>query len=83
MPEQPDLNYRNPEVKAAIAAAIRFWLKRGVDGFRVPDVIDRMIKDELLRDNPLNPDWVEGRDNPTWKYLRVYSENQPGVHNLI
>ncbi|MBN8634694.1 MAG: DUF3459 domain-containing protein [Anaerolineae bacterium] len=80
--EQPDLNYRNPEVKKAIADAIRFWLKRGVDGFRV-DVIDRMIKDEQLRDNPLNPNWVEGRDNPTWKYLRVYSENQPGVHDLI
>ncbi len=80
--EQPDLNYRNPAVKQAIADSIRFWLKRGVDGFRV-DVIDRMIKDELLRDNPLNPDWVEGRDNPTWKYLRTYSENQPGVHDLI
>lgn len=80
--EQPDLNYQNPEVKQAMFDSIRFWLKRGVDGFRV-DVIDRMIKDELLRDNPLNPEWVEGRDNPTGKYLRVYSENRPGVHDLI
>jgi alpha-glucosidase len=82
LPEQPDLNYHHPEVKQAIFDSIRFWLKRGVDGFRV-DVIDRMIKDELLRDNPPNPEWVEGRDNPTWKYLRVYSENRPGIHDLI
>jgi len=82
LPEQPDLNYHNPEVKQAMFDGIRFWLKRGVDGFRV-DVIDRMIKDELLRDNPLNPDYVEGRDNPTGKYLRLYSENRPGIHELI
>lgn len=82
LPQQPDLNWHNPEVKKAMFDAIRFWLKRGVDGFRV-DVIDRMIKDALLRDNPPNPDWVDGRDNPTWKYQRVYSENQPGIHDLI
>ena len=55
LPEQPDLNWRNPEVKQAMFDAIRFWLERGVDGFRI-DVIDRMIKDEQFRDNPLNPD---------------------------
>ncbi len=81
LPEQPDLNWHNPEVRKAMFDAIRFWLDRGVDGFRI-DVIDRMIKDELLRDNPVNPDWVEG-DNPTWKFLRVYSENRPGIHELI
>lgn len=82
LPEQPDLNWRNPEVRAAMFDAVRFWLKRGVDGFRV-DVIDRMIKDQALRDNPPNPEFVEGRDNPTWKYLRLYSENRPGIHELI
>ncbi len=82
LPEQPDLNWRNPEVKQAMFDSIRFWLKRGVDGFRI-DVIDRMIKDAQFRDNPPNPDYVEGRDNPTWKYLRLFSENRPGIHELI
>ncbi len=80
--QQPDLNWHNPEVRKAIYDSIRFWLDRGVDGFRI-DVIDRMIKDEQLRDNPLNPDYVEGRDNPTSKFLRVFSENRPGIHELI
>ncbi|NDJ63163.1 MAG: DUF3459 domain-containing protein [Chloroflexi bacterium] len=84
LPEQPDLNWRNPEVKAAIFDAVRFWLDRGVDGFRV-DVIDRMLKDEQFRDNPVNPDFVPGRDNLAagGAQQRVYSENQPGIHALI
>ncbi len=82
LPEQPDLNWRNPEVKEAMFNAIRFWLRRGVDGFRV-DVIDRMIKDDQFRDNPPDPGYVEGESNPQWKYLRVYSENRPEVHPLI
>jgi alpha-glucosidase len=81
LPEQPDLNWHNPEVRRAMYDAIRFWLKRGVDGFRI-DVIDRMIKDEQLRDNPLDPNWMEGH-NPAHRYQRLYSENQPGVHDLI
>jgi alpha-glucosidase len=50
-PEQPDLNWRNPEVEAAVADIIRFWLDRGVDGFRV-DAAQNLIKDAALRDNP-------------------------------
>lgn len=56
LPEQPDLNWRNPEVRAAMHDALRFWLARGVDGFRV-DVIWHLIKDEGFRDNPHNPDF--------------------------
>jgi alpha-glucosidase len=52
--EQPDLNWRNPEVREAMYDAMRFWLKRGVDGFRV-DVIYHLLKDASLRDNPPNP----------------------------
>ena len=48
-PEQPDLDWRNPEVVAAMQAVIRFWLDRGVDGFRL-DAIDRLMKDPCLRD---------------------------------
>ena len=50
-PEQPDLNWRNPEVVAAMQDVVRFWLDRGVDGFRL-DAIDRLVKDEQLRDDP-------------------------------
>ena len=50
-PEQPDLNWRNPEVVAAMQDVVRFWLGRSVDGFRL-DAIDRLVKDEQLRDDP-------------------------------
>ncbi len=50
-PEQPDLDWRNPQVPAAFAEVLRFWVDRGVDGFRV-DAIDRLLKDEQLRDDP-------------------------------
>jgi len=50
-PEQPDLNWRNPEVSRAFAKALRFWLDRGVDGFRI-DALDRILKDPELRDDP-------------------------------
>ena len=49
--EQPDLNWRNPAVQAAMYETLRFWLKRGVDGFRV-DVAHFIMKDPALRDNP-------------------------------
>jgi alpha-glucosidase len=50
-PQQPDLDWRNPEVPAAIAAVMEFWLARGVDGFRI-DAVDRVMKDPALRDDP-------------------------------
>jgi alpha-glucosidase len=50
-PGQPDLNWRNPAVREAMAEVMRFWLDRGADGFRV-DAIQYVIKDDRLRDNP-------------------------------
>jgi alpha-glucosidase len=50
MPRQPDLNWDNPEVEAAMHDVLRFWLDRGVDGFRI-DAIYRLAKDPELRDN--------------------------------
>ncbi len=52
--EQPDLNWRNPEVKQAVLDSIKFWLDRGVDGFRF-DVVSLYYKDPELRDTTLNP----------------------------
>jgi alpha-glucosidase len=53
-PEQPDLNFRNPEVKKAMYDVARFWLDRGVAGFRL-DAISTLYEDEKLTDNPIKP----------------------------
>jgi alpha-glucosidase len=50
--EQPDLNWRNPQVKEAMFNVVRYWLEKGVDGFRI-DVAHFIMKDPDLRDNPL------------------------------
>jgi alpha-glucosidase len=79
--EQPDLNWRNPEVVQAMLDVLRFWLERGVDGFRV-DVIWHLIKDEHFRDNPANPSWREGMD-PYQSLIPVHTTDQPDVHGIV
>jgi alpha-glucosidase len=81
LPEQPDLNWRNPQVREAMFDVLRFWLKRGVDGFRV-DVIWLLIKDEALRDNPANPAY-EPSHREHQKLISLYSADQPEVHDVI
>ena len=78
--QQPDLNYRNPEVFTAILDVIRFWLDRGVDGFRV-DVIGLMMKDPEFRDEPPNSTW--NGVNPFDSLEHIYTANLPEVHDLI
>jgi alpha-glucosidase len=56
LPEQPDLNWRNPSVREAMLGVLRFWKARGVDGFRV-DAMRQVLKDLELRDNPAASDW--------------------------
>ena len=79
--QQPDLNWRNPDVREAIFEVMRFWLRRGVDGFRV-DVIWHLIKDAEFRDNPPNPHYREGRP-PHEKILTKYSTDQPEVQDVV
>jgi alpha-glucosidase len=79
--EQPDLNWRNPEVRAAMAEAMRFWLKRGADGVRV-DVMWHLVKDAEFRDNPPNPDWRPGQPEVE-RLLPLYSADQPEVHDIV
>src|SRR5690349_18319000 len=74
LPQQPALNWRNPEVVEAMLDVLRFWLERGVDGFRV-DVIWHLVKDEEFRDNPPNPDFHEG-DNPFSAVVPVYTTDR-------
>jgi alpha-glucosidase len=82
-PEQPDLNWRNPEVAEATAEVMRFWFRRGVDGFRV-DAIFAAIKDDRFRDNPPDrrPHAIPGLggeagQDPLW------SLNRPEVHDVV
>lgn len=79
--QQPDLNWRNPEVRAAIYEAMRFWLRKGVDGFRV-DVIWHLIKDDQFRDNPPNPDFAPGLP-PHAALMPVHSTDQLETHDVV
>jgi alpha-glucosidase len=75
---QPDLNWANSEVRQAMADVLRFWLARGVDGFRV-DVLWILGKDPALRDNPPNKRWRAGQ--PYWhRQIRLHSEDGPDAH---
>ncbi|ACM05526.1 alpha-D-1,4-glucosidase [Thermomicrobium roseum DSM 5159] len=79
--EQPDLNWRNPEVQAAMLDVLRFWFARGVDGFRL-DAIWFLIKDAELRDNPVDPDYTP--DQPAYReLLPVYTSDRPEVHDIL
>lgn len=79
--EQPDLNWRNPEVQEAMLKAMKFWLDKGVDGFRV-DVMWHMIKDDQFRNNPVNPDY-DGKGSPYDQLIPAFSTDQPEVHKIV
>jgi glycosidase len=83
LPEQPDLNWRNPETREAMFDVARFWLDRGVDGFRI-DVAPMVAKDPDLRDNPPNPHpgWEHSRLGSWLEQLHVNDHNHPDLHEL-
>jgi len=76
---QPDLNYRNPEVKQTMFDICRFWLAKGVDGFRL-DIFNCIIKDKDFRDNPFSLiHAVPSHDYPGGNFqIRKYNVNQEG-----
>jgi alpha-glucosidase len=79
--EQPDLNWRNPEVRKAMYDAARFWLNRGVAGFRM-DAVGVLFEDPSLKDNPLIKD---GKPNaygdPAMQ--NKYNDNLPEIHEVF
>jgi alpha-glucosidase len=79
---QPDLNWSNQEVREAIKDVMRFWLNKGVDGFRV-DAVYWMAKDPLLRDDAQNPLFMEGRDAPYSAVLHDNSCGWPAVYAYL
>ncbi|MDB5867350.1 MAG: alpha amylase catalytic region [Betaproteobacteria bacterium] len=79
--EQPDLNWRNMLVREAMYDTLRFWLDRGVDGFRM-DVLWHLIKDDQCRDNPPNPGFGPG-DSEHRRLLELYTTDRPEVHEVV
>ena len=88
LPTQPDLNWRNPEVEAAMHETLRFWLDRGVDGFRV-DVVQGLTKDPTFPDDP--PDQILPHSavndcadtHPVLRRLRALVDSYPGDRMLV
>lgn len=78
--EQPDLNWRNPEVIAAMLGAMRFWFDRGVDGFRI-DVLWHMVKHADFPDNPANPAYTPAMGE-MHAVLQLHSTDQAEVHGI-
>jgi alpha-glucosidase len=84
--EQPDLNWRNPQVREAMLDVLRFWLSRGADGVRI-DVAHILMKDPELRDNPPSP---PGQTNPFelqhpdfFGQLHINDRRHPDVHDVL
>jgi alpha-glucosidase len=78
LPQQPDLNWRNPEVRDALFDVVRTWLDRGVDGFRL-DVFNVFFKDAELRSNPRRRG---GRGAWSWQ-RHLHDRNQPELPDLL
>lgn len=94
-PEQPDLDWRDPEVEADFEETLRFWLDLGVDGFRV-DVAYGLVKDRHLRDNPgtyaptlfghgdeQRHSWNQPEVHDIWRRWRALVDSYPGERMLV
>ncbi len=77
--QQPDLNWRNPAVEKACFDAMRFWLDRGVAGFRL-DAVPTLFEDPKLRDNPVLGG-LNAQGDP--RVSDLYTNNLPEVHDVI
>ena len=82
LPQQPDLNWRNPAVRDAMLDAMRFWFERGVDGFRL-DVVYQCIEDAEFRDDPVNPDYDPETDPPFEAVRPLHSTDRDEVMELV
>ncbi|MFX0114000.1 MAG: alpha-amylase family glycosyl hydrolase [Candidatus Hodarchaeota archaeon] len=81
--EQPDLNYRNPEVKAAAIDVAKFWLEKGVDGFRL-DVIHMLYHDRKRRNNPRSWRAIPSDMNSSFLFQNhLYDVHQPETHEFL
>ena len=77
--QQPDLNWRNPQVHKAMEDVLEFWMKHGASGFRI-DAVSRLFEDPQLHDDPYRPGFnVYGDRNIEHKY----TDNYPEVHDVL
>lgn len=74
--QQPEVNWRNPQLKQAMFEVIRFWLELGVDGYRM-DTVNWYFKDDQWRSNPWHWQW-----NPPDLQRHIYDRNRPETHLL-
>lgn len=80
---QPQLNLHNPAVQAAVLDVMRFWLDRGVDGFRL-DAVSFMMHDPALTDNPPRPAEDGWKRTRPYDFQRhVHNQSQPGIADLL
>ena len=77
--QQPDLNWRNPEVKKAMFDAVRFWLDKGAAGFRI-DAVSRLFEDPNLHDDPYLPGYNAYGDR---NIKHLYTDDLPEVHDVL
>lgn len=77
--EQPDLNWRNPEVKEAVFQEIKFWLEKGIDGFRL-DVVNCYIKDDKFRNNPFT---LGPTPRPYDLQKHIFDRDRPELHDIL
>ena len=75
LPEQPDLDWWNPDVRREFEEILRFWFDRGIAGFRI-DVAHALVKDKELRDNPFVGRAADRREE------RIHNMNRPEVHEV-
>jgi alpha-glucosidase len=79
---QPDLNWANPKVREAIKDVMRFWLDKGVDGFRV-DAVHFMGKDPEFRDEKPNPDFIPGKWGPYSALIHTNNHGWPAMYAYL
>jgi len=80
--EQPDVNWANPELRRAVYDTMRFWLDRGVDGFRL-DVVHFYGKDPLFRDNPRGMTGLTKGLVAYDRYRHLYDRDRPEAHEVF
>lgn len=78
--QQPDLNWRNPAVETAMFATMRFWLDRGVAGFRL-DAIPELFEDPKLENDPVAPNCTTKQGDPCLN--NIHTNNLPEVHDVM
>lgn len=83
LPFQPDLNYRNPEVKEEMFNTLRFWLNKGVDGFRL-DIINAVYEDADLRNNPFALKLLPSEEDSSGLFQKhIHTINHPDNFEFV